>query len=291
MKRNQIALLLGAVLIVMVMGSCDALFTNQFQTWRLGQVSQDSLVAAASDGDVATLIAESGLNSGEGVSPSFLAAATVDQATADAIVAALETAATDPGATPETVQASEALIVEIQLEVSGGKDFIDNIVTAIGTIDFNNFNPVSNPTDLASLLSALFPARSAKTLPTGWSQADIAAVIDAIVGVNGNLQALAGTLTVDQQYLISGIDAAWLAQVGIIVAVLQQINFVTPTYTSIGGALAALLDDPDIAANYANYISVNPDTFLTNIQNNADLQALFTAAGLSLDDLLAMFNA
>lgn len=290
MKRNQIALLLGAVLIVLVMGSCDSLFTNQFQTWRLGQVSKDSLVTAAANGDVTTLIAESGLNSGEGVSPSFLAAATVDQATADAIVAALETAAAAPGATPETVQASEALIVEIQLEVSGGKAFIDNIVTAIGTIDFNNFNPVSNPSDLASLLSALFPARSAKTLPAGWSQSDIAAVIDAIVGVNGNLSSLAGTLTVDQQYLISGIDAAWLAQVGIIVAVLQQINYVAP-YTSIGGALAALLDDPDIAANYANYISVDPDTFLTNIQNNADLQALFTAAGLSLNDLLAMFNA
>ncbi|MHB9152926.1 MAG: hypothetical protein ACYC2S_09730 [Spirochaetales bacterium] len=290
MKRNQIVLLLGAVLIVVIMGSCDSLFTNQFQTWRLGQVSQDSLVAAATSGDVTTLIAESGLNSGEGVSPSFLAAATVDQATADAIVAALETAAADPGATQETVQASEALIVEIQLEVSGGKAFIDNIVTAIGTIDFNNFNPVSNPSDLASLLSALFPARSAKTLPAGWSQADIAAVIDAIISVNGNLSSLAGTLTVDQQYLVSGIDAAWLAQVGIIVAVLQQINY-TLDYNSIGEALAALLDDSDIAANYASYISVDPDTFLTNIQNNTNLQALFTAAGLSLDDLLAMFNA
>jgi|GEM_PF-821262 len=290
MKRNHIGLLLGAVVIVMVMGSCDALFTNQFQTWRLGQVSKDSLVSAASSGDVATLIAQSGLKSGEGVSPSFLAAATVDQATADAIVNALEDAIAAPGATTETIQASEALIVEIQLEVSGGKDFIDNIVTAIGTIDFNNFNPVSNPSDLASLLSALFPARGAKTLPAGWTQADIAAVINAIVAVNGNLSSLAGTLTVDQQYLISGIDAAWLAQVGIIVAVLQQINFVAP-YTSIGGALAALLDDPDIAANYANYISVNSDTFVSNIQNNANLQALFTAAGLSLDDLLDMFNA
>ncbi|MFA5851646.1 MAG: hypothetical protein WC820_03020 [Spirochaetales bacterium] len=290
MKRNQIALLLGAVLIVMVMGSCDSLFTNQFQTWKLGQVSKDSLVAAAASGDVTTLIAESGLNSGEGVSPSFLAAATVDQETADAVVNALQDAIDAPGATNETIQASEALIVEIQLEVSGGKEFIDNIVTAIGTIDFNNFNPVSNPSDLASLLSALFPARSAKTLPAGWSQGDIAAVIDAIVGVNGNLSSLAGTLTVDQQYLISGIDAGWLAQVGIIVAVLQQINYVAP-YESIGGALAALLDDPDIAANYASYISVDPDTFLSNIQNNADLQALFTAAGLSLDDLLAMFNA
>ena len=290
MKRNQIALLLGAVLIVLVMGSCDSLFTNQFQTWRLGQVSKDSLVTAAASGDVTTLISASGLNSGEGVSPSFLAAATVDQATADAIVAALETAAAAPGAAPETVQASQALIVEIQLEVSGGKAFIDNIVTAIGTIDFNNFNPVSNPSDLASLLSALFPARSAKTLPAGWSRADIAAVIDAIISVNVNLSSLAGTLTVDQQYLVSGIDAAWLAQVGIIVAVLQEINFVAP-YTSLGGALAALLDDTDIAANYANYISVNSDTFYTNIQNNADLQALFTAAGLSLNDLLAMFNA
>lgn len=290
MKRNQIALLLGAVLIVMVMGSCDSLFTNQFQTWRLGQVSKDSLVAAANSGDVATLIAESGLNSGEGVSPSFLAAATVDQTTANEIIAALETAATAPGAAPETVQAAEALIIEIQLEVSGGKEFVDNIVTAWSDIDFTSLD-ISQPSSLASLISALFPARGARTLPNGWTEADIAAIINGILAVNGNLESLAGTLTSNQNYLVSGIDAAWLAQVGVIVAVLQEIDYVTPNYDNLGDALAYLMADSDPVANYASYISVDSANFLSDIQENQTLQGLFTAAGLDLNQIILTFGA
>lgn len=286
MRRNHIVLILSAILITVFMGSCDSLFTNQFKTLGLGQVSKDSLTTAAAAGDFETLIAESGLNSGS-ISPSFLAAATVDQATADSIVLALQNAIDENPGSPEIIQASEALIIQIELETSGGKKFIDNIVTAIGQINFNNFNPVGNPNDLASLLSALFPP---KALPAGWTQAEIASIINAIYNLDGNLSVLVANLDAKGQYLVSGIDAGWLAQVGAIVTILHQ---VTPLYSAslapanIGDSLAALIDIP---ANWATYVSFDPNTIVGAIGGNTDLMALFAAANLDLAGFVAMFG-
>ena len=53
MKRNHLALFVGVVLITMLMGSCDALFTNQFKAAGLGQPTADQLAAQAQSTDPA----------------------------------------------------------------------------------------------------------------------------------------------------------------------------------------------------------------------------------------------
>jgi hypothetical protein len=281
MKRQNFILLIMVALVVGLLGSCDALFQNQFKAAGLGQVTG----AALANSNGATLLQESGLE-GAGISQSFIDAALSDPTVTQEILTTLEALAADAGSPPATVQAAEALIIEIQLVESGGKEFVDNIVTAIASIDFTTFNPFGNPNDLASLLSKLFPA---KALPAGWTQADIALVINALYDLGPNFNVLVNAIGASGAYAAAGIDAGWLAQVGAVVTILHQITPLWPVGApTIGDSLAALINSP---ADYATYISFDPDTIQSQITGNANLVALFTAAGLNLNDLLAQFGA
>lgn len=289
MKVRNIALAFGAAALILLMGSCDALFSNQFQSWGLGQVTNATINDAVSNNDVAAILAQSGLESG-GISDSFLNAATQDQTTADAVKGLLQKTIDNAAANntpPETVQAAQVLIIEIELEMNGGNDFISNIVNAIGTIDFNTVN-FTNPETITNLFAALFPSREAKTLPEGWTQAEIAALIDNVAGLGGNIDDLITTFqAAGNQFLPSGVDAGWIAQVGAMVRILNLIQY-NPTYASRGAALAALIDDGTTDPHnivIGNYIT-NTNTILDEIVADDGLNALLLAAGWDLSQFI-----
>lgn len=291
MKRNHTMLFIGAALIALLMGSCDTLFTNQFETLGLGQVSLQMIEDAVAGGTDA-IIAESGLEEG-GISPSFLAAATATPETANEVKAVLQETVDNPAASDEEKQAAQVLIIEIELEMNGGNDLIDNIVVAIGGIDFNNFN-MGDPSDLANLLASLFPPKGAKVLPEGWTVEQVAAVLDGLAESQDRFEDLAQYL-VDGGYSVPGIDAGRIAQVGTIAYILSQVGFITPAYTSIGDALAHLIDDVTDSIDpehfpYQTYIQV-PPTLIDDMKADLALQDLFTAAGLNLVELLDTFGA
>jgi len=293
MKRNHTMLFIGAALIALLMGSCDTLFTNQFETLGLGQVSLQMIEDAVAGGTDA-IIAESGLEEG-GISPSFLAAATATPETAKLVTDELQATVDDPAAPPEEKQAAQVLLIEIELEMNGGNDLIDNIVVAIGGIDFNNFN-MGDPSDLANLLSSLFPPKGAKVLPEGWTVEQVAAVLDGLAESQDRFEDLAQYL-VDGGYSVPGIDAGRIAQVGTIANILSRIDYVdtTFTFTSIGQALANLINDVTDSIDpehfpYQAYIQV-PPTLIDDIKADLALQDLFTAAGLNLVELLDTFGA
>lgn len=289
MKVRNIALAFGAAALILLMGSCDALFSNQFQSWGLGQVTNATINDAVSNNDVAAILAQSGLESG-GISDSFLNAATQDQTTADAVKGLLQKTIDNAAANntpPETVQAAQVLIIEIELEMNGGNDFISNIVNAIGTIDFNTVN-FTNPETITNLFAALFPSREAKTLPEGWTQAEIATLIDNVAGLGGNIDDLITTFqAAGNQFLPSGVDAGWIAQVGAMVRILNLIQY-NPTYASRGAALAALIDDGTTDPHnivIGNYIT-NTNTILDEIVADDGLNALLLAAGWDLSQFI-----
>lgn len=291
MKRNHTMLFIGAALIALLMGSCDTLFTNQFETLGLGQVSLQ-MIEDAIDGGTDAIIAESGLEEG-GISPSFLAAATATPETANEVKAVLQETVDDTSAPPEERQAAQVLIIEIELEMNGGNDLIDNIVGAIGGIDFSSFN-MGNPSDLANLLSSLFPPKGVRALPAGWTVDQVAAVLDGIAASQDRFADLV-TFMGDSGYSVPGIDAGRLAQVGTIAYILSQVGFITPTYTSIGDALANLINDVTDSFDpehfpFELYIQV-PTTLIDDMKADPALQELFTAAGLDLVALLNTFGA
>ncbi len=290
MKVRNMALALGAVALILVLGSCDALFSNQFKTWGLGQVTNATINTAVTNGDVAAILEQSGLEEG-GISDSFLNAATQDQETADAVKALLQETIDNAAANntpPETVQAAQVLIIEIDLEMNGGGDFIANIVDAIAAIDFNNID-FSNPDTITNIFAALFPSREAKTLPEGWAQADIALLINNVAGLGTNIDDLIATFQANgNQFLPNGVDAGWIAQVGAVVRILNLVEYNTTNYASLGDALAALIDEGTTDPNsvvIGNYIT-NTDTLFDAIVADDGLNALLLAAGWNLSDFI-----
>jgi hypothetical protein len=297
MKVRNMALALGAVALILVLGSCDALFSNQFKTWGLGQVTNATINTAVTDGDVAAILEQSGLEQG-GISDSFLNAATQDPETADAVKALLQETIDNAAANntpPETVQAAQVLIIEIDLEMNGGGDFISNIVDAVAAIDFQNFD-FSNPETITNIFAALFPSRQVKTLPEGWTRADIALLINNVAGMRDSIDALIATFQANgDQFLPNGVDVGWIAQVG---AVVRILNLVEPNITNyndgngngdVGAALAALIDDGTSYPNsvvIGNYIT-NTDTLLNAIVADDGLNALLLAAGWDLPAIIA----
>lgn len=292
MKVRNIALALGAVALILVLGSCDALFSNQFQTWGLGQVTNATINNAVTDGDVAAILAQSGLEEG-GISQSFLNAATQDEATADAVKNLLQTTIDNPATPAETVQAAQVLIIEIDLKMSGGDDFIGNIVDAISTLDFNNVD-FSKPETITNLFAALFPSRGAKTLPAGWTREEIALLINNVAALGTNIDDLIATFQdVGNQFLPNGVDAGWMAQVGAVVRILNMVEPNVLIYHDengdgdLGAALAALIDYGTSNPNgitIENYIT-NSDDILDEIKADTGLKALLKAAGWDLDEL------
>jgi hypothetical protein len=283
MKRTHIAVFAGIVATTLLLGSCDALFTNQFKEFGLGQVTSQVLVDAIDQGDIDAIVSQSGLEQGE-VSKSFIAAATQSEEVATQVVNALVAAINDPTTPPATVQASQALVIEIKLEMSGANNLIRNIVTAVAEIDFANFNPLANTEDLTNLLRALFPPRDPKAIPDGWTEDEIADLIDEIVALNGDLTAI-GEHMEEYGQLIVGIDAGWFAQVGTIVSILNQVTPLAP-YTTTGEAIASIIADP---TDPGSKIEIS-DTILDDVSGDTALQALFAAAGWNLADLIAMFD-
>ncbi|MCE1195349.1 hypothetical protein LWX53_02480 [bacterium] len=265
MKVRNIALALGAAALVLLLGSCDALFSNQFKSWGLGQVTNATINTAVTDGNVAAILAQSGLEQG-GISQSFLNAATQDQKTADDV---------------------KKLLTDTKM--SGGDDFIGNIVDAISTLDFNNVD-FSKPETITNLFAALFPSRTAKTLPTGWSRADIALLINNVAGLGADINGLIATFQANNnEFLPAGVDTGWMAQVSAVVRILNAVAYNGTNYPSLGDALAALIDDGTTDPNsivIGNYIT-NSGTILDTIKSDAGLKALLKAAGWDLDQLIS----
>ncbi len=285
MKKSRLSLIAALLVLAMLAGSCDALFTNQFKVLGLGQVTSEALSAAVLDGDVDTIIEESGFGDGE-ISESFIEAVTASEETTQQVLDLLQDTIDDPETPPEEAEAAQVLAIEIQLEASGAKDFIDNIVDAIASIDLENFD-ISDPDSLNSLLNALFPPKSVKTLPAGWTRAEIAVIIDTLISLDDDIAQLVGRM-IGEAFLNDGVDAGWLAQVGTVITLLKQVS-PTAFYLTTGDAIAALIDEFDPATTDVDMYLNIPDTLLDDLAGDPELVALFAAAGMDLQAIIAQF--
>jgi len=270
MKRNHLPIILGMALIALLMGSCDALFTNQFQTLGLGQVSSEDLQKA----DAESLIAQSGINDGR-ISQSFIDAALADDDTKAIVLSELNTAAGDSD--PEIAQTAQVLIIEIELQDSGADEIVGNVGSMIDVItNDDNFDP-STPEDLNALIDAL--------IPDGVSGDELANMFDALTNLGvpgGEIDTLGGNLVANSGLQNDNIDAGTLAQTAVMASVLATLDPVAPG-TTTGEALVAALADPD---NFNTYINI-PDSDgdglsdLEELGDNANLAAILQAGGLT----------
>lgn len=233
MKRNHIVLFLGAVLIAVLMGSCDALFTNQFKAAGLGQPTTEQLAAQAQSTDPAVsqpaiaLEVEAQLEAG-GATPLInnLVNVLIDQGSS------LETLA-DSGATMN--EFIGALVPAETLATPGGlasaidaiADSLPDLTALAGTVEgdsfattglnaqnlamtaalatvFSNLESTTPGSSVGTELEAFYVASAAATA-SGDPAPTISDYVTVPVGVDIGALLGAGT-TVDTLLQVAGID-------------------------------------------------------------------------------------
>ncbi|HAP56084.1 MAG TPA: hypothetical protein DCQ16_09450 [Spirochaetaceae bacterium] len=262
MKHMKKLALFCSILLTLVMGSCDALFSNKFQELGLGQVDSAALATANSE----TLFAQSGINSGT-ISQSFIDAALKDDTTKAAVVAELSTAAGDTD--PKVAQTAQALLIEIKLQDTGAKQVVNNMG---GLLDLfmgeDKPDPKTNE-GMNAIVDTL--------VPPDLSDGDLAKVLNDLKDLANNEIKDFGTNLSGNGLQNDNIDTAGIAQTAVLATIVATLAPADPS-VSIGEALvAAMNDSPE---NFGTYVTV-PLGGLDSLTTDADLTAIFNAAGLN----------
>jgi len=265
MKHMKKLALFCSILLTLVMGSCDALFSNKFQELGLGQVDSAALATANSE----TLFAQSGINSGT-ISQSFIDAALKDDTTKAAVVAELSTAAGDTD--PKVAQTAQALLIEIKLQDTGAKQVVNNMG---GLLDLFMSDDTLDPSTSAGMNAIIDTL-----VPPDLSDGDLAKVLNDLKDLaNNEVKDFGTNLSTNGGLQNDNIDTASIAQTAVLATVVATLTPADPS-VSIGEALVAALNNTDETKNFGDFVTV-PAGGLDSLTTDAGLTAIFNAAGLN----------
>lgn len=264
MKHVKKLALLSVILLTLLMGSCDALFSNKFQELGLGQVDTAALQEANAD----TLIAQSGVNSGQ-ISQSFIDAALKDDATKAAVIAQLDAASTSGD--PKVEQTAQALLIEIKLQDTGAKEVVSNMGGLLDLFTGDDQPDPSTPEGMNAIIDTL--------IPDNLSDQELVDVFNSLDLLAQNEIDDFGQNLVDNQGLQNDqIDTASIAQTAVLATVVEVLDPVVG-YASVGEALVAALNNEDPTKDFDDFVTV-PAGGLDGLTTDDNLTAIFTAAGL-----------
>jgi hypothetical protein len=266
MKHLKKLALFSAILLTLVMGSCDALFSNKFQEFGLGQVDSAALASASSD----TLISQSGINSGA-ISQSFITAALKDNATKTAVVAELSTAA--GSSDPKVAQTAQVLLIEIKLQDTGAKEVVSNMGGLLDLFTGDDQPDPSTSAGMNAIINTLIPASMSDT-----QLVDVFNSLESLA--NNELDDFGASLAANGGLQNDNIDTASIAQTAVLATVVATLAPKDATaYPTIGEALVAALNNTDDSKNFGDFVTV-PAGGLNDLTTDPNLTAIFTAAGL-----------
>ncbi|MDX9828280.1 MAG: hypothetical protein RBT73_11110 [Spirochaetia bacterium] len=264
MKHLKMLTLFSAILLTLLMGSCDALFSNKFQELGLGQVDSAALAEASSE----TLITQSGINSGT-ISQSFIDAALKDDTTKAAIVAELTTASTSGD--PKVEQTAQALLIEIKLQDTGAKEVVSNMGGLLDLFTGDDQPDPSTAAGMNAIIDTLIPA--------DMSDEDLVDVFNNLnLLANNEIADFGANLVANGGLQNDNIDTASIAQTAVLATVVEVLDPVAG-YATIGEALVAALNNEDSAKDFGDFVTI-PAGGLGDLTTDANLTAIFTAAGL-----------
>ena len=291
MKRKAFSMAASAILLVLVLASCsnftlNSLFTNVYKEQGLGQLSPEEIQGAPAE----DIIDQSGILAGQ-LSQQFFDLIKENPDIQQEVIDKLEEIINDPEAQPAIAQAALAVAIEINLNEVGANQVMQNAPAAFALLLDENFD-ITDPNDLKTLLDALFPPELLnKSIFTQDQLAVITDIIDRLLEISDYIDALVVRIEENGGAFADGLDAGTLAQIGLIVRVMNMLQPLYPAEApSLGASVAAILEhledndfDPSV---YIDYSGFDVDSIL----NDPATQTLATAAGIDLQALVDQFS-
>lgn len=267
MRKKHVAYFVLLIIVALLFSGCDAMITNVYKTMNLGQPDPEKIAQKNAD----VIIEESGITSGDGPSQDYVKKIAKDDQAKKAVIEKLDEVVNSSSATTEEKQASQALIINIELSSIDADIVANNVNSALGDI------LATEGVKPADVIDKIFPEELSS------DETKLADFVDKLAALSGDVDKLAQIIDENDKTAAEGLDIATIAQTA---AIIKFVDIVEPAagYTTGEAVAKAVMDlkvDPN--ANVSQYFGEEPD--LESLKDDSNLATLFEAAGMDLDTL------
>ncbi len=267
MRKKHVAYFALLIIVALLFSGCDAMITNVYKTMNLGQPDPEKIAQKNAD----VIIEESGITSGDGPSQDYVKKIAKDDQAKKAVIEKLDEVVNSSSATTEEKQASQALIINIELSSIDADIVANNVNSALGDI------LATEGVKPADVIDKIFPEELSS------DETKLAEFVDNLAALGGDVDKLAQIIDENDKTAAEGLDIATIAQTA---AIIKFVDIVEPAagYTTGEAVAKAVMDlkvDPN--ANVSQYFGEEPD--LESLKDDSNLATLFEAAGMDLDTL------
>ena len=267
MRKKYVAYFALLIIVALLFSGCDAMITNAYKTMNLGQPDPEKIAQKNAD----VIIEESGITSGDGPSQDYVKKIAKDDQAKKAVIEKLDEVVNSSSATTEEKQASQALIINIELSSIDADIVANNVNSALGDI------LATEGVKPADVIDKIFPEELSS------DETKLADFVDKLAALSGDVDKLAQIIDENDKTAAEGLDIGTIAQTA---AIIKFVDIVEPAagYTTGEAVAKAVMDlkvDPN--ANVSQYFGEEPD--LESLKDDSNLATLFEAAGMDLDTL------
>ena len=267
MRKKHVACFSLLIIVALLFSGCDAMITNVYKTMNLGQPDPEKIAQKNAD----VIIEESGITSGDGPSQDYVKKIAKDDQAKKAVIEKLDEVVNSSSATTEEKQASQALIINIELSSIDADIVANNVNSALGDI------LATEGVKPADVIDKIFPEELSS------DETKLADFVDKLAALSGDVDKLAQIIDENDKTAAEGLDIGTIAQTA---AIIKFVDIVEPAagYTTGEAVAKAVMDlkvDPN--ANVSQYFGEEPD--LESLKDDSNLATLFEAAGMDLDTL------
>jgi len=271
MRKKHVAYFVLLIIVALLFSGCDAMITNVYKTMNLGQPDPEKIAQKNAD----VIIEESGITSGDGPSQDYVKKIAKDDQAKKAVIEKLDEVVNSSSATTEEKQASQALIINIELSSIDADIVANNVNSALG--EFLKAAQDGQEVEPAAIIDKILPAELSN------NETKLAEFVDNLAALGGDVDKLAQIIDENDKTAAEGLDIATIAQTA---AIIKFVDIVEPAaeYTTGEAVAKAVMDlkvDPN--ANVSQYFGEEPD--LESLKDDSNLATLFEAAGMDLDTL------
>ena len=273
MRKKHVACFSLLIIVALLFSGCDAMITNVYKTMNLGQPDPEKIAQKNAD----VIIEESGITSGDGPSQDYVKKIAKDDQAKKAVIEKLDEVVNSSSATTEEKQASQALIINIELSSIDADIVANNVNSALGDI------LATEGVKPADVIDKIFPEELSS------NETKLAEFIDNLAALGGDVDTLAQIIDENNKTAAEGIDIATIAQTA---AIIKFVDIVEPAagYTT-GEAVAKYVMDlkEDSAEDVSQYFAEEPD--LGSLKDDVSLAILFEASGIDPESLFGGSNS
>jgi len=267
MRKKHVAYFVLLIIVALLFSGCDAMITNVYKTMNLGQPDPEKIAQKNAD----VIIEESGITSGDGPSQDYVKKIAKDDQAKKAVIEKLDEVVNSSSATTEEKQASQALIINIELSSIDADIVANNVNSALGDI------LATEGVKPADVIDKIFPEELSS------DETKLADFVDKLAALSGDVDKLAQIIDENDKTAAEGLDIGTIAQTA---AIIKFVDIVEPAagYTTGEAVAKAVMDlkvDPN--ANVSQYFGEEPD--LESLKDDASLKTLFEAANFDIEKL------